>query len=292
MGQRLAALVVALTIGLTMPAWADTQTDDERTSRKVLALFEGHAAETIDAFLMRLRPAPLDEESRAKVLASLPREGEVRPSKKDGEKLSAAQRILDYSARPGSITVKVIAVDSAFVGLYYRTVVLVSAKAMALLTADELAALVAHEMGHDADWNEYWTAMQAHDSARMRELELKADGLGVLTLEHLRIDPERLVSAVQKMMRYNEYNDWADGSVGATPQVSTGQGTGDRYVSLKARVAFIHAVAKLEWADLRASEREAQKQEEALWHEFVTNGKVDTNRGLPYLALLRKRSPD
>src|SRR5262245_56580615 len=128
MGQRLAVLVVALAVGLTMPAWAGAQSDDERTSQKVLALFDGHSGETIDAFLMRLRPAPLDDNSRAKVLASLPREGVVRPSKKDGEKLSAAQRILDYSARPGSITTNVLA-----------------AKALSVLTPDELAALVAHE---------------------------------------------------------------------------------------------------------------------------------------------------
>jgi len=105
-------------------------------------------------------------------------------------------------------------------------VVLVSAKALSLLAAEELAALVAHEMGHDDDWNEYWTAMQAHDSGKMRELELKADGLGVLTLEHLGISPERLVSAVQKMMRYN---DWRDRSAGATPQSGITSGTGDRY---------------------------------------------------------------
>ena len=141
--------------GFSLPARAADQSDGERTSRKVLAFFEGHSDETIDAFLMRLRPDPLDEASRAKVIASLPSEGNVRPSRKDGEKLSAAQRILDYSARPGAITLRVIDVDSAFVGLYYRTVVLVSAKALGLLSADELAALVAHEMGHDDDWNEY-----------------------------------------------------------------------------------------------------------------------------------------
>ena len=206
MGQRLAALVAALAVGFgfSLPARAADQSDGERTSRKVLAFFQGHSDETIDAFLMRLRPDPLDEASRAKVIASLPREGEVRPSRKDGEKLAAAQRILDYSARSGAVTIRVVDLDSAFVGLYYRTVVLVSAKALALLAADELAALVAHEMGHDDDWNEYWAAMQAHDSEQMRELELKADGLAVLTLEHFGISPERLVSAVQKMMRYNE----------------------------------------------------------------------------------------
>jgi len=248
MGQRLAALVAALAVGFgfSLPARAADQSDGERTSRKALAFFEGHSDETIDAFLMRLRPDPLDEASRAKVIASLPSEGEVHPSRKDGEKLSAAQRILDYSARTGAVTIRVVDMDSAFVGLYYRTVVLVSAKASSLLAADELAALVAHEVGHDGDWNEYSRAMQAHDSEKMRELELKADGLGVLILEHLGISPERLVSAVQKMMRYN---DWRDRSAGATPQAGLAPGTGDRYVSLHDRLAFIRTVAQLRWAD-------------------------------------------
>ena len=92
--------------------------------------------------------------------------------------------------------------------------------------------------------------MQAHDSEKMRELELKADGLAVLTLEHLGISPERLVSAVQKMMRYN---DWRDRSAGATPQVGIASGTGDRYVSLDDRLAFIRAVAQIRWADWPAT---------------------------------------
>ncbi len=249
MGQRLAALVAALAVGVgfSLPAWAAAaQSKGERTSLKALAFFEGHSDETIDAFLMRLRPDPLDEASRAKVMASLPKEGEAHPSRKDAVKLSAAQRILDYSARPGAVTIKVVDLDSAFVGLYYRTVVLVSGKALSLLAADELAALVAHEMGHDDDWNEYWTAMQAHDSETMRELELKADGLGVLTLEHLGISPEGLASAVQKIMRYNE---WRDRSAGATPQNGMAPSNGDRYVSLEDRLAFIHAVALVRWAD-------------------------------------------
>ena len=117
MGQRLAALVAALAVGFgfSLPARAADESDGgERTSRKVLAFFEGHSDETIDAFLMRLRTVPLDGDSRAKVIASLPKEGEVRPSRKDGEKLSAAQRILDYSARSGAVTIKVVELDSAF----------------------------------------------------------------------------------------------------------------------------------------------------------------------------------
>jgi Peptidase family M48 len=247
MGQRLAALFVAsAVVGLSMPAWAGTQSDGERTSQKVLATFEGHGDKTIDGFLMRLRPTPLDEDSRAKVIASLPKDGEVRPSRKDGEKLSAAQRILEYSARAGSVTIKVIDVDSAFVGLYHRAVVLVSARALALLSADELAALTAHEIGHDADWDAYWTAIQRQDDERMRELELKADGIAVLTLQHLGISPERLASAIRTTIRYN---DWQDRSAGVLPQTGGNFGMADRYVWLPHRLAFIRTVAQLPWAD-------------------------------------------
>ena len=243
MGQRLAALVVASTVGLTLPLWGADQSDGERTSRKALAFFEGHSEKTIDAFLMRLRPAPLDEASRAKVIASLPQEGEIRPSRKDRKKLSAAQRILDYSAPAGAVTIKVVDLDSAFVGVYYRTVVLVSGKALALLSADELAAAVAHEMGH-ADSNEYATALQAGGSETVRELELKADGIAVLTLEHLGSSPDRLVSAAQKLMHCD---DSQDRTTGATPQPALS--ACDRYVSLDDRIAFIRAVAQIRWAD-------------------------------------------
>ena len=45
--------------------------------------------------------------------------------------------------------------------------------------------------------------MTGKDHARRQELELRADGLAVLTLRAAGINPERLVSAVQKTMRYN-----------------------------------------------------------------------------------------
>ena len=47
---------------------------------------------------------------------------------------------------------------------------------------------------------EHSTAMQAGDSEKMQEQELKADGIVALTLEHLGSSPDRLVSAVQKLM--------------------------------------------------------------------------------------------
>ena len=69
----------------------------------------------------------------------------------------------------------------------------------------------------------------------MRQLELRSDGIAVLTLRRLGLDPERLVSAVQKVTRYNERRH-------ATERA-------EAYVSLQKRVQFIRAVAGLAWAE-------------------------------------------
>jgi Zn-dependent protease with chaperone function len=156
--------------------------------------------------------------------------------------MAMADRVLDYSARTGVISIRPIWLDQAFVGLYFRTVVLASTLTLDLLTGEEFAALVAHEIGHDCRWNDYWAALNARDSARMRELELWADAIAVLTLERIGIDPERLVSAVTKQTEHNRLQR-AVADPDAVSQTSV-----DRYVPLDQRVAFIRAIAGIRWA--------------------------------------------
>ena len=67
----------------------------------------------------------------------------------------------------------------------------------------------------------------------MQELELRCDGIAVLTLRRVGIDPENLVSAIQKVTRFNQLRDTVASSA--------------RYVSLKERVRFIRTIAALEW---------------------------------------------
>jgi len=245
MGQRLTALVMTCVAAFSIPAWGAKQAPREGPAAVVLRAFVGHADQSIDAFLMTLRPVPLDTKSRARVLASLP-PGDLKPSPNQVKKMVAVQRILDYSARSGVVSVKVIDLDFAFVGLYLRTVILVSSRALELLDADEFGALMAHELGHDYDAADYAMAIQQHDAPRMRELELRADAIAVLTLERVGIDPERLVSAVTRQTHYNEMLD--------SQRPNATQTTADRYVSLSERVTFIRTVMGLRWADNSAGD--------------------------------------
>ena len=236
MGQRLAVLSTCAVAMAASASPVAAQAVRSPAAKTALEAFNSQTPETIDAYLARLRPAAIDATSRAQVLASLPKTGELRPSRGELNKIAAAERILDYSARKEAITVKVIDLDYAFTGLYYRTVLLVSRQQLAILNPDEFAAFAAHELGHDYDWDAYWAAMTGKDHPRRQELELRADGLAVLTLRAAGINPERLVSAVQKTMRYN---------AGHGEAVNT-----EDYVPLAERIAFIRTVAALPMAEV------------------------------------------
>jgi hypothetical protein len=56
---------------------------------------------------------------------------------------------------------------------------------------------------------------------------------------------------------------------------------------------FDYVLAAVIWHEMAhlagADERDAQRQEEELWRQYVLERRVDTGRGLGYLALLKKR---
>ncbi len=102
--------------------------------------------------------------------------------------------------------------------------------------------VMAHEVGHDMTGTT--TGWPSNVMMSTGQLELKADGIAVLTLQRVGIDTERLVSAVQKWTRYNQLLD-ADQRPAA---IASALAADARYVPLKERVTFIRAVARLHWA--------------------------------------------
>jgi hypothetical protein len=196
-----------------------------KPSGRALAVFQQVGTSSAEAFLEGLRPRPLAPHLRAQVMASLPAEGEVRASEKETRKLAAIEPILDYHRRRDVLQLKLITVGHAFVGLHARTVLLVSREALDLVDAPELQALIAHEMGHEYFWDEYAAAMATGDRDKVQELELRCDGVAVLTLRELGLEAAALVRAVTALTRFNE-------RIGAMASAGS-------YTSLKDRIAFV-----------------------------------------------------
>lgn len=173
-------------------------------SGRALAFFAALPPGDTTAVLASLRPTPLDARSRAQVVSALPREGALRPNADELVKLGGLEAILTYHERDGVIESRVIDVPQAFVGLHAQAVLLISRRALRLISQTELQALAAHEIGHEYFWAEYERARDANDALRLQELELKCDGIAALTLTHLRLDPFSLDRAVRKLTAFNE----------------------------------------------------------------------------------------
>jgi len=183
-----------------LPTVSDGQTLSLTHPKDLLAMDPGAFAQ----WLHTARPTPVSAEEKARVLASLPLEGEITDlNVADRTKLAGLRRVLQATDRDSVYVVKVVDVPQAGVGLHGRAVVLISERALALLDADELQALTAHEIGHEYVWDEYERAIRLADGNRVKDLELMCDAIAIVTLNELGVDSSRLISGIEKISRFN-----------------------------------------------------------------------------------------
>jgi hypothetical protein len=155
-------------------------------------------------FLETARPAPVSAEDKARALDTLPLEGAVTHLNASARrKLAALTTLLRATGRESVYEIKVIAVPQAGVALYARAVILISEATFPLVDAEELQALVAHEVGHEYVWTERESAFKVGDRTRLKDLELMCDGIAIVMLQGLGMDMSRLMSGVQRIDRFN-----------------------------------------------------------------------------------------
>ncbi len=229
--SRLAAAVIGLSL-------FSTSTRAEDLIDAALKFFLANDSNTAGFDLDKSRPQPVTSDYKAMVLNSLPKEGrltklnELRQRKLDSLgavlRLHQRQSVYDFAVFESAPK------PFAFIGLHQRAVLLISDAALDLLDAEELQASVAHEIGHEYVWAEYRDATQRHDNLRLKELELICDGVAILTLRRVGLDPALLPTAAEKITNFN--------------LLSTGPAwNAERYPSAGERRRFAQAVVN--WAD-------------------------------------------
>ena len=129
--------------------------------------------------------------------------GELQPTPDEAAKLGSIQRVLIYHKRQDVFEAKVIDLPQAGIVLHARSILLISRPALRELSATELQAAVAHEVGHESLLGRLRTSPGGRRHSR-QELELRCDAIAVLTLLDLGLDPGELVSAVRTVTRFNE----------------------------------------------------------------------------------------
>lgn len=185
------------------PAPVNAQATDS-PSTAALRFFATLPPGEVGAALRAIRPPSIPAERRARILARLPEDGELIPDAAERRKIAALEPVLVYHERHEVFSIKVIDLRQAGIVIHERTVLLVSRLALRLLSAAELQAAVAHEMGHEYFWSEYEDTRLARDAAGRQALELKCDGIAALTLLALGLDVSRLGSGMRKLIDFNE----------------------------------------------------------------------------------------
>ena len=114
-------------------------------------------------------------------------------------------RFVSYSRQLAAIgdEIKVIDLPQAGMALHDRAVLLIPAPTIALLSAAELQAMAAHEIGHEYVWTEWNRAHQHADQHRLKELELVCDSIAAVILHQLGMDSSTVIDAIEKVTRFN-----------------------------------------------------------------------------------------
>jgi len=195
------------------------------------AFIEGVVSIGFAEFRRRNNTEPLSREARAAILAALPPQGALVPTRAERTKLAALDQVFDLYNRLGAVDVRVVDLKPALVAVHQREILLITRQALSLVSPRELQAIGAHELAHEYFWKDFDTALNANAYERLQELELMCDGLAVMALQSLGIGRSHLINAATKLTRYNERT---------AARIMT-----SRQVSLERRVAFIKQVDAL-----------------------------------------------
>jgi hypothetical protein len=193
-----------------------------------------------EEFVRRLygqRPPLVDPELAARVVASLPKVGEVkRLAGWQVHKLGFLSAVLRAHGREEVYLVKVVDSAQARVGLHARFVLLLTSTTLRLLSPAQLQAIVAHEIGHEYVWDEFEAARREGDWSRLRALELFCDGVALVTMARIGPDRDALTNALRVMAASDHRNGilWDDRS----------------YPSLAERAKFAREISK--WLEVGA----------------------------------------
>lgn len=165
----------------------------------------GNGKGNLDEYLKSIRPVGVSAEQRARLVASIRKEDIVAPSPERQIKLNALRPVLEYHER-AAVEVKILhfPIPLAWAGFLEGAAVVVSEDALDLLTAEELQAVIAHELGHEYFAAEFESARKNKQWNKVKEVELRCDAISIITMKSLGLNPDSLVSGVSKLTKFNE----------------------------------------------------------------------------------------
>jgi hypothetical protein len=199
-----------LALLLVCSLWASSafaQGVNEEEIAAVKVSFAGKSLAEINAALASMRPAPVSESDKKKLLEDLPlvtSANRVNRNRVD-HLVARLQPAFELYGRAGVTEIIVFSDSRPIVYNKPGVVVVLSTEVLRIVGDDDAALLgvVAHELAHEYVAMPMLNAIRASDDVRIRELELFCDAAAVVTILSLRMDPKSYARTLERICRHS-----------------------------------------------------------------------------------------
>jgi hypothetical protein len=206
---------------------SSTLADFDIASRasRIAALFTAKSLADVHAEITAMRPPAVSASDKQILLRDLPQvTGSTRVTGPQLDCLAARlQTTLEFHGRAGVVELVLFRDPRPIVFSKPGVVVGLSTEVVKLVGDDDaaLVGVVAHELAHEYVAIAKFDARASKDKVKLQELELFCDGVAVVTLLALRLDPARYSTALTKICTHSHAaREMNDGS-GTHPALAT-----------------------------------------------------------------------
>jgi hypothetical protein len=193
---------------------------DKDEIEEVLAAIGSGSAEEMKRRLFTHEITFWSAEFRAQAITALPtaiRDQRLTQGKLLSRVEPVFQRVLQLHGRSGKVDLFLFQHDAPLAQLWRGCVLMLSTSLAEILYEGELAGIIAHELGH-AYFEDNMAAAQRHQDARaLRLIELKCDGVALLSLKLLDHNPALYLKGLQRIQMLNKRQSRSSGILQSHP---------------------------------------------------------------------------
>lgn len=231
--QHFQQFVVITLLFLCLTGSVNAWPADQEEIEQALAALGSGSAEELKSRLFTHSITVWNAEFRAQAINALPtaiRDQRLTQSKLLRRVEPVFQQVLQLHGRSGKVELFVFQHDIPLAQLWRGCVLMISASLAETLYDGELAGLLAHELGHSYFEDEMAAAQRSQDARAMRLIELKCDGVAILSLKLLEHKPTLYLKGLQRIQEINRRQSRANGILQSHPALDVRAQFAERFI--------------------------------------------------------------
>jgi Peptidase family M48 len=220
--QHFRQFISVTLLSLCLVSIVSAKSADNDELEQALAAIGSGSAEELKSRLFIHSITVFNAEYRAQAVTALPaavRDQRITQGTLLRRVEAVFQQVLQLHGRSGRVELFLFQGDVPSAMLWRGCVLVLSDGLADPLYDGELAAVIAHELGHSYFEDEMVTASRSGDVGAMRVVELKCDGVAILSLKLLNYDPALYLRGLQRIQAIIKRKSLSSGIFQSHPEL-------------------------------------------------------------------------